>query len=231
MIENEALQNTEEEVEINLGELFQVLKKNILTIIIATLTCVVISCILTIFVIDKKYESTTRLFLKPEISEGVNSNTEVSFNNSMVNNYVEMLRGNNIQSQAAEELGVTPQEIARCMSVSSETNTQIISISAKTTVPEQSQKYVDTVVKIFIAYAKNELGVKNITIVDNSEIPTTHVSPSLKINLVLGAAMGLFISIGYLFLRFMFDTRIHNKEEAEKYLGIPLLGSIPYYED
>ena len=43
--------------------------------------------------------------------------------------------------------------------------------------------------------------------------------------------LGLVISLGYVFLRFMLDTRIHNKEEAEKYLGIPMLGSVPYLED
>lgn len=50
-------------------------------------------------------------------------------------------------------------------------------------------------------------------------------------NLVIGALLGAFASIGYLFIKFMLDTRIHNKEDAEKYLGVPCLGSIPYFED
>lgn len=232
MIENEALQKNEvESDEIDLVELFQFLKKNIFKIIIPTLICAIISCVLTIFVIDKKYESTTRLFLKPEVSEGVKSNTEISFNNSMVNNYVEILKGNNIQSQAANVLGVTQEEIASSLTIVNEANTQIIAISARTTDPELSKKFVDTVSEIFTEYATETLDINNITVVDNSEIPTSPVSPSIKKNLVLGIAVGLFLSVGYLFIRFMFDTRIHNKEEAEKYLGIPMLGSVPYFED
>ncbi|MFR6099695.1 MAG: hypothetical protein ACLUIS_06400 [Longibaculum sp.] len=50
-------------------------------------------------------------------------------------------------------------------------------------------------------------------------------------NLVVGALLGAFAGIGYLFSRGMLDTRIHNKEDAEKYLGVPCLGSIPYFED
>ena len=149
----------------------------------------------------------------------------------MVNNYVEMIKGNNIQGIAANELNMDVEEINSCLSVTNEPDTQIISITAKTTDPALSKDIVDAVVKTFTKEAKEKLNVNNITVVDEAEIATDPVSPSLKLNLAVGALLGAFLSIGYLFIKFMLDTHIHNKEEVEKYLGIPCLGSVPYFEE
>ena len=230
MVSNEIIQN-EEEIEINLGELFQLLKRNIKVIIISILLCTVLLGIVTVFVINKKYESTTRLFLKPDVTEGIADYSQINSNNLMVNNYVEMIKGNNIQGIAANELNMDVEEINSCLSVTNETDTQIISITAKTTDPALSKDIVDAVVETFTKEAKEKLNVNNITVVDEAEIATDPVSPSLKRNLLIGVLLGAFLSIGYLFIKFMLDTHIHNKEEVEKYLGIPCLGSVPYFEE
>lgn len=230
MTDKEILQN-EEEIEINLGELFQLLKRNIKMIIISILLCTALLGIVTVFVINKKYESTTRLFLKPDVTEGIADYSQINSNNLMVNNYVEMIKGNNIQGIAANNLNMDVKELNRCLSVTNETDTQIISISAKTTDPALSKDIVDAVVETFTKEAKEKLNVNNITVVDEAEIATDPVSPSLKRNLLIGALLGAFLSIGYLFIKFMLDTHIHNKEEVEKYLGIPCLGSVPYFEE
>ena len=60
MIDNEIVKN-DEEIEINLGELFQLLKSKYKMIIISTLVCAIIAGIVTIFFISKKYESTARI--------------------------------------------------------------------------------------------------------------------------------------------------------------------------
>lgn len=230
MTDKEILQN-EEEIEINLGELFQLLKRNIKMIIISILLCTALLGIVTVFVINKKYESTTRLFLKPDVTEGIADYSQINSNNLMVNNYVEMIKGNNIQGIAASDLNMDVKELNSCLSVTNETDTQIISITAKTTDPALSKDIVDAVVETFTKEAKEKLNVNNITVVDEAEIATDPVSPSLKRNLLIGALLGAFLSIGYLFIKFMLDTHIHNKEEVEKYLGIPCLGSVPYFEE
>lgn len=230
MIDNEIVKN-DEEIEINLGELFQLLKSKYKMIIISTLVCTIIAGIVTIFFISKKYESTARIYPKPEVTEGIVDYTQINANNLMVNNYVEMLKGNNIQSQVADKLDLTVAQIKGNVSIVNETNTQIIAITAKTNNPELSKKIVDQMVSTFKKEAKETLNINNITTVDQAEVATSPVSPSLKMNLVIGALLGAFASIGYLFIKFMLDTRIHNKEDAEKYLGVPCLGSIPYFED
>ena len=224
-MDNQEIQN--EEIEINLAELFQVLKEHLHIIIISTLICAILVGAFTIFFVKKQYASTARIFPKPEVNEGVVDYSQINSNNSMTKNYVALLGGNNIQSKVAKELNVDTNVVSSALSISNETDTQIISISATTTDPQLSKKIVDTTVN----EVKETLNINNITTVDDAKLQTSPVSPSVPKNIVIGGLVGAILSIGIIFIRFMLDNRLHTKEDVEKYLEIPNLGVIPYFED
>ena len=70
----------------------------------------------------------------------------------------------------------------------------------------------------------------NVTIVDQPEVNPNPVSPSMVKNVIIGAVVGIVISLGYLLLTYLLDTKIKNGEQAEQYLGVPLLGIVPFFE-
>ena len=88
-MDNQEIQN--EEIEINLAELFQVLKEHLHIIIISTLICAILVGAFTIFFVKKQYASTARIFPKPEVNEGVVDYSQINSNNSMTKNYVALL--------------------------------------------------------------------------------------------------------------------------------------------
>jgi len=223
--------SNEEEVTIDLMEVFKQLKTHIRTIILTTLLVALLVGVVTVFFIPKKYESTVRLYLKPDSSTGVSDYSQINANNLLVNNYVEMIKGNNITEKAANELKLDQEEVSKALSVSNETNTQVISITSTTTDPALSKRIVDQVTKTFRDEVRENLNVTNITIIDNSKIATSPVSPSLPKNLAIGALAGAVLSIAFVIIRMLMDTRIHNKDEAEQYLGIPNLGAVPFIEN
>ena len=137
--------SNEEEVTIDLMEVFKQLKTHIRTIILTTLLVALLVGVVTVFFIPKKYESTVRLYLKPDSSTGVSDYSQVNANNLLVNNYVEMIKGNNITEKAANELKLDQEEVSKALSVSNETNTQVISITSTTTDPALSKRIVDQV--------------------------------------------------------------------------------------
>ena len=141
MTEQEMMKN-EDEIEINLGELFALLKAQYKLIIISTLVTTIVAGVMTVFFIDRKYQSVASIYPKPEVTEGMVDYTQINANNLMVNNYIEMLKGNNIQSQVAESLGMTTAEVSNSVTISNQTNTQIISISVTTTDPELKDIFI-----------------------------------------------------------------------------------------
>lgn len=223
--------NNEEEVTIDLMEILKQLKTHIRSIILTTLLIALLAGIITVFVIPKKYESTVRLYLKPDSTTGVSDYSQVNANNLLVNNYVEMIKGNNITEKAATALKINQAVVSSSLVVTNETNTQVISITSKTTDPALSKRIVDQVTKTFRDEVRENLNVTNITIIDNSKIATSPVSPSLPKNLAIGGLAGAVLSIAYVIIRMLMDTRIHNKDEAEQYLGIPNLGAVPFIDN
>lgn len=221
--------NKEEDI-IDLMEIFKQLKTHIRSIILTTLLIALLAGIITVFVIPKKYESTVRLYLKPDSTTGVSDYSQVNANNLLVNNYVEMIKGNNITEKAATALKINQGVVSSSLVVTNETNTQVISITSKTTDPALSKRIVDQVTKTFRDEVRENLNVTNITIIDNSKIATSPVSPSLPKNLAIGGLAGAVLSIAYVIIRMLMDTRIHNKDEAEQYLGIPNLGAMPFVD-
>ena len=219
-----------DEVEIDLSQLLKLLKKNIRLIIILALVGIIIAASATTFLISKKYQSQGSVLLKADVVNGSLDSTQVNTNKMMVNNYVKLLQGNNIQDQVAKNLNITSAEVRSSLSITNTTDTQIIEISSTTVDPGLSKRIVDETISVFTTLIQEKLDVTNVTIVDQPEVNPNPVSPSMVKN-VIGAVAGIVISLGYLLLTYLLDTKIKNGEQAEQYLGVPLLGIVPFFEE
>ena len=220
-----------DEVEIDLSQLLKLLKKNIRLIIILALVGIIIAASATTFLISKKYQSQGSVLLKADVVNGSLDSTQVNTNKMMVNNYVKLLQGNNIQDQVAKNLNITSAEVLSSLIITNTTDTQIIEISSTTVDPGLSKRIVDETISVFTTLIQEKLDVTNVTIVDQPEVNPNPVSPSMVKNVIIGAVAGIVISLGYLLLTYLLDTKIKNGEQAEQYLGVPLLGIVPFFEE
>ena len=220
-----------DEVEIDLSQLLKLLKKNIRLIIILALVGIIIAASATTFLISKKYQSQGSVLLKADVVNGSLDSTQVNTNKMMVNNYVKLLQGNNIQDQVAKNLNITSAEVRSSLSITNTTDTQIIEISSTTVDPGLSKRIVDETISVFTTLIQEKLDVTNVTIVDQPEVNPNPVSPSMVKNVIIGAVAGIVISLGYLLLTYLLDTKIKNGEQAGSISRVPLLGyTVPFLE-
>ena len=222
---------TDDEIVIDLTELLRVYKSHIIGIIIPTLTLALVLGVVTVFFVTRKYTSTARVYLKPDVNEGAISYSDVNAQAQLVTDYVEMFTGNNIQAQVAYNLNIDIEEVYDAIHVSNKSGTKIINVSATTPDPELSKEIVDEAVSVFKKMARSNLDITNITVIDNAVVADSPSSPSLKKNLAIGAAIGFILSMAFYTIRYLIDTRIHNLDDAERYLNISMLGAIPYAKE
>ena len=220
-----------EEIEIDLKELLLTLKAKWKFIAFTTIIVGIVAGAFTIGFIDKKYSSTSRIYLKPKVTEGMVDYSTVNSNDKMVNNYVEIMKGDTVLSAVAGNVGVEDSVVKEALSVGAETNTQIIKVTATTTDAGLSQAIVQNTIDVFYREMQATLQIDNIAILDEAKINETPVSPSLTKNIAVGILLGLVGSCGVVFVQFMLDTRIKNKDQVEQYLGVPALGVVPWYKD
>ena len=220
-----------DEMEIDLGQLWKLIKKNMRMIIISTVLLAITFVLFTMFFIEKKYASTTTIYLTPKVMEGYVDNTTVNSNNTMVNNYVAMLKGTSILSKVADQLDlVSVNEVKDSVSVTNETDTQIIRVTATTDDATKSKQIAEATVNIFFDEMKENLNITSMVILDDAKIDNNAVSPSLKKNGLIGGLAGAALTCGYVFLKYLLDKRLRNRDEAESFLGLPVLVEIPLYD-
>lgn len=224
----------EDELTIDLGQLFQLLKKNLRLIVLSMVICAIAAFTITAFLLPKKYASDSSIYIVSKVNAetGTVDANALNANSKQVNNYMELIKGKNILNKVAEQLNIeNVKEVQSAISVSNKTDTEIIEIKATTDDPVKSQQIVKATTEVFFKEVKETLKIENMTVLNDPEVEETAVSPSKKMNTIIGALLGLLASGGYVFLTFILDKRLRTKQEAENFLGIPVLAEIPYYEE
>lgn len=215
--------------EIDLLELFRAVLKYIKLIIVLCILFGVGGFFGTKLLIAPTYTSSTSIYLTPQISESgsLDYNSQMA-NSKLVTNAVNLLTQNNIMSEVAKDVGLeSADSVKKLVSVSNESNTEIITVTATTTDPKLSKDIANGTVDTFIKTMQKNLNVRNIEIVDKAKLSYVPSGPNAKKNGVLAAAVGFVLGAGYAVLRYLLDNRLRTKEEAEKYLGIPVFCEIP----
>jgi polysaccharide biosynthesis transport protein len=72
-----------------------------------------------------------------------------------------------------------------------------------------------------------ELRASNVSIIDRAEPSRTPSKPNIKLSLLLGAFIGLTGGVASAFLREYLDHTFKTPDEAQRYLQLPNLGSVP----
>lgn len=222
--------NVEEAEEvIDLLELFRAILKHIKLIIVLCILFGVCGFFGTKLLIAPTYTASTSIYLAPQISESgsLDYNSQMA-NSKLVTNVVNLLTQNNIMSEVAKDVGLESAEcVKKLVSVTNESDTEIITISATTTDPKLSKDIANDTVSTFIRTMQKNLNVRNIEVVDKAKLSYVPSGPNVKKNTMIAGVVGLVVGVGYAVLKFLLDNRLRTKEEAEKYLGIPVFCEIP----
>jgi capsular exopolysaccharide synthesis family protein len=71
----------------------------------------------------------------------------------------------------------------------------------------------------------------NIRPLDAAEMPTTPVSPNLKVNMAVGGILSLFIGLGLVFLVVFLDRSVKTTNDVAQVTRAPVLGIIPLIDE
>ncbi|MCK4358915.1 MAG: polysaccharide biosynthesis tyrosine autokinase [Candidatus Cloacimonetes bacterium] len=69
--------------------------------------------------------------------------------------------------------------------------------------------------------------VSNIRILERAKLPISPVSPKVKMNILISIILGLGLGVGAAFLLDSLNTKILNLSDVERYVKLPVLGTIP----
>ena len=222
--------NEMEEQVISLSEIFEALKKRWVMIVAITLTATLISGLVSFFVIDPVYETSTKVFIGKEESDETAYNTnDIQMYQKLLQTYAQAIKTRDLVGRAIDKLSYDLEEnnVIGALTVTPVTDTQILQINYKSKDPKEAKDVLKSVTQEFIKTSKELVPNGNVKIIEEVQLPENPVSPNKKMNIAIAFLLGLMVSVGLVFLLEYLDNTYKNKEQLEKELDIPVLGAIP----
>ena len=226
--------NEMEEQVISLSEIFEAIKKRWIMIVAITLTTTIISGVLSFFVIDPVYETSTKVFVgKEENDDAAYNSSDINMYQQLLQTYAQAIQTKDLVNRAISGLNyyeLETSDVVNSLTVTPISSTQILQIKYQSKNAEEARDVLKSVTDEFIVTAKELVPNGNVRVIEEVELPKNSVSPNKKMNIAIAFLLGLMVSVGLVFLLEYLDNTYKNKEQLEKDLGIPVLGAIPDFE-
>jgi capsular polysaccharide biosynthesis protein len=223
--------------EIQIRELFHILWKRKLMILFITIISVVVSAVLSFYVIAPKYEATTTLLVNKkqtnDVPVGAEYN-EILANQALVKTYNEIIKSRSVASAVIDKLhlNMTTDELDKLITVNSVNQSQVFSVTVTYTNPHKAVEIANAIADTFKEKVVSLMQVENVQIVDPAidQNPPVPVSPKKTLNIAIAFVLGLMVSIGIAFLLEYMDNTIKTEEDIHQILELPVLGTIARME-
>ncbi|WP_440603774.1 YveK family protein [Bacillus sp. GB_SG_008] len=208
------------EKEINLKNLFAVIRRRLWIMVVLTLTITLVGAAYSIFLKTPLYTSSARILIPA-------NNDTMNTLKVMINEPVVMEK---VAAELAAELDINRSASALSGQISTESvqNSQIVRITVVDKDPELAAKIANTTAAVYKQEASSTLKFNDVSILSEA----TALKNSVPINIdhtntiMIAFFVGLVLSIGFIFLLDSLDDRIKSERAIEKLLDIPTLGSI-----
>ncbi|WP_419874803.1 YveK family protein [Candidatus Pristimantibacillus sp. PTI5] len=223
-----------------LKQYWLIVKRRLLMIIlIITVSCLAIG-IYSSYLITPQYEASAKLIVNDyKDSSALIPSIDVGSINStigLIKTYKEILRTPRMMKKVVKaypELGVTYGELIGKVSVSSVNETQVMSISVQDDSYEQAAKIANAVAIVFQKSVPELMKVDNVLVLDQADPKEFHgpVAPNPKMNIAVTFMLAMMLGVGLSFLLDYLDDTVKTEEDIENLLGVPVLTSIPNFEE
>jgi len=183
------------------------------------------------------YSASVRLSVVPARATDWGSSNSLK---DLLRNYVENIHTHRTAQEVIDRalLDMSTSDLLSKLFVSPDSSTFTIKIEARDTDPEVAYAIVDTVATVFVEDRdewnqkqdkRDRIDVEPLDSVYN--LGYKQYKPNTKINTLAGGLFGLMVGVLVVFfLEWLAQGIIRNSDDAERALGVPVLGRIPVNE-
>lgn len=224
-------------MELELRDIFRIIWARIWIIVLITIVAMLASGIISYFYLDKIYESSTTLIVNKQKDDN-EKETQYTYNDillsqKLVSTYTEIAKSSYVLERVIKELNLdlSPDELKKMIAVSAVGDTQIIRITVSDVFPARATVIAEKIAELLPIRVSELEMPDNVKVVDKAKVPSSPVKPRPLMNIAIAGVLGIMVGLGIIFLIEYLDNTIKTPDDVQKYLGLPVLGSIPNFED
>ena len=225
--------------EIDLKELFEIFwSKKILIILIVILFAVIGMAYSFLLVVPEYTSSTTLVLTKADsvttptdLNDSITT-SDITLNSQLVSTYSELAKSKKVLRTVISNLqiDIDEEELRKSISVTSVKDTELIEINVTNLDAAKASQIANEIASVFTVNVAEIYSINNVHIVDQAEPANEPSNVNHFRDLVIFSFLGLVVAAMYILIVNMLDTTIKSSEDIEKITKLPVLATVPIYE-
>ena len=226
------MDNEENEV-IDLTEILSAVRQHLLELIFVTLVAALVGFTASKFLMNPKYDSSALMIVntRQDVNANVTSD-QINSATKLVSTYSIIIKSDTVLQRVIDNLGLnlTYAQLNKRVTVAAVDDTQVMKITVQSDSPEWARQVCEQIITVAPDVIKEAVEAGSVKVISNPSLATEPVSPNIKKNTMLAAAVGFVLVIGIIVLQVLLDNKINTEEDVTKYLDMTVLGVIPQYD-
>ena len=220
------------DIEVDLVEIFFLLKKKLWIILLAGLLVAGVSGAITKYLVQPLYSSTSKLYILTK-STSITSFADIQIGSSLTKDYVQLVQSRPVVEQVIANLNLNRdyEQLLKQVTFSNPTDTRILVMTAEDPDPVLAKDIVDQFARVSRETLSAIMKTDEPSIVELGYIAEKPVSPNMFKNILIGAILGVFVSSAVIIMLYLIDDTVKSADDIEKYLGINTMAAIPLQEE
>ena len=233
MDETKLQQQVDEELGIDLYDLFYLFRQKLPGILICMVLGGALVGMFTYFFIAPKYEATAKLYIVSSSSDSVVNLTDLQIGTSLTADYEELVLSRPMLESVIENLGLDENVdgLKKMLKISNPNSTRILNITATSTDPREARDIANEMARLAVDWLPEMMKSNTPSVPENAVLPERKASPSYVVNTLVGALACTAVYYGIAVLRYVHDDSVRTAEDLEKYFGVAPLTTIPEEKD
>ena len=218
----------DEEMEIDLLEVFHVLLHRWYLIILCAIALGAVALGFTKFFITPQYEASSMIYILSKTTS-ISDALDLQLSKQLAVDFETLAKSRPVVESVIDDLGLDTdyETLVKTINVTNPASTSILKIS----VQNPDAKLACDISNAMSDATANQIAKVMVTdkpsTVEEAMVPKNPVSPSLQKNTLIAALAGAFLMCAILIFRYLMDDRIKTEEDIIKYLELNALASIP----
>lgn len=220
-----------ETININLRDLFTLIKKKLLIIVLVGLVFGIVTAGVNQFLLKPVYQSTTTIITNKEIDEQMaqmSTSDDFNFSQKMAVTYSNIITSRVVLDQVIKDLNlkIDYEDLEDLIDVETVDDTQIIEINVVYGNPKTAAKICNQIPTVFEKEVKRITKASGVEVIDKATVPKDHIRPRKTVNTIIATLMGIMLSTAFIIMRELLDKTIKTTKDIEKYFDYNILGVV-----
>ena len=219
------------EITIDIVQLFKILWKKKIAIILTAIVAAVLAFGVSSFVLTPEYSSTTRIYVvnRNQSENAGLTNQDLQAGSYLVKDYKEIILSQDVLEKVISNLKLeqSGKGLSKKIQVTVPVDTRIVSIVVKDDQPEEASRIANALREVAAEKIIKVTRVSDVTTLEEARPALTPSSPNIRRNTLLAFLAGGAVMVILVLLLELFDDRVKRPEDVEEVMQVALLGIVP----